>query len=166
MAYVRLFASRHTESPCRTRRGLSSPSVLYGFERPHFARVPETSRAAEKGSAVDAGPVLEISGAAKGLCGLYSGWGKTHAARDRAVTAAGSRSLRHPIGDVSPALCGGSHVSRRRGIQKWTETSPAGSGRRPECGSPGPFSRRPMFRKGSLQTDTKYCDPKNDKNAC
>src|SRR3989442_15988475 len=99
MAYVRLFASRHPESPCRTRRGLSSPSVLYGFERPHFARVPETSRAAEKGSPVDAGPVLEISGAPKALCSLYSGWGKTRAPSDRAGTAAGSRPLGDRIGD-------------------------------------------------------------------
>src|SRR5437867_4872098 len=113
MAYVRLFASRLTESPCRTRRGLSSPSVRYGFERPHFARVPETSRAAEKGPAVDAGPVLEISGAAKGLCRLHPRWGQTQAARDRAGTAAGPRSLHNRIGDVSPALCGGSHLSRR-----------------------------------------------------
>src|SRR6266571_7548907 len=131
MAYVRLFASRLTESPCRTRRGLSSPSVLYGFERPHFARVPETSRAAEKGPAVDAGPVLEISGAAKGLCGLYSGWGSTEAARDHARTPASPRSLRNRIGDVSPAFCGRSHLSRRRGVQERLEGSPARSGRRP-----------------------------------
>src|SRR5215469_16076568 len=75
IAYVRLFAVRHTDSPCRRRRGLGGPSIPHRIERPNVPRIPKAKRTSE-GFSRNVHPAVGVYQPARRMRGMHSRWRK------------------------------------------------------------------------------------------